>query len=327
MAKNILVTGGAGFIGSCFVHLLLEKDPDIVIFNLDALTYAGSNLSLEDLKDHPSHHFIHGNICDQKMVSRIFSDQKIDVVVNIAAESHVDRSIEEAWPFVQSNIVGTQVLLDEAKKRGVSKFVQISTDEVYGSLGEEGVFTEQTPIDPSSPYSASKAAADLLCLSYFKTFRFPVIITRSTNNYGPYQFPEKLIPVLVGRALKNELLPLYGDGRNIRTWLHVRDNCEAIQTVMEKGQVGRVYNISGKEERRNIDVAKIILQTLGKSEDLISFVKDRPGHDWRYACEDKPLRQELGWKPKIPFSKGLKETVNWYKDHQDWVKKMLQNNR
>ncbi len=315
---RILVTGGAGFIGSNFVRHMLESHDDCEIFNLDKLTYAGNLENLAGLENDPRHHFIHGDICDAKTVAGILS-RDVDAVVNFAAESHVDRSILDASEFVRTNIQGTQNLLDVARKHKVARFLQVSTDEVYGSLGGAGVFTERTPLAPNSPYAASKASADLLARSYFHTHGFPVLITRCSNNYGPYQFPEKLIPLLITNALAGLALPIYGDGLYVRDWIHVRDHCVAIAVVLERGRSGEVYNIGARQELPNIEIARLILRALGKGEDLIRYVEDRPGHDRRYAIDPSKIEAELGWSPKIPFASGMHETVEWYRENASWV--------
>jgi len=314
---KILVTGGAGFIGSNFVLYMMQKHPDYMIINMDALTYAGNLENLKSIENELNYTFIKGNIADKQAVDQIFQ-QGIDVVVNFAAESHVDRSILEPEVFVNTNVLGTQVLLDASKKYGIKKFVQVSTDEVYGSLGETGLFSELTPLAPNSPYSASKAGGDLLVRAYHETFGLPVNITRCSNNYGPYQFPEKLIPLMISRALNNEILPVYGDGNNIRDWLYVEDHCSAIDLVIQQGRVGEVYNIGGNNERTNIHIVKTILEELGKPEALIQFVEDRPGHDRRYGIDPTKIMNELGWKPKHNFETGIKETIAWYLSNKEW---------
>jgi dTDP-glucose 4,6-dehydratase len=317
---RLLVTGGAGFIGSNFIRYMLSKY-DYQLINLDKLTYAGNLENLDDVKNNPRYTFIHGDIADEKCVQEIFT-QDIDVVVNFAAESHVDRSIEDSGVFIRTNVEGTRVLLEAARRYGVERFVQISTDEVYGSLETEGYFTEESPLDPGSPYSASKTAADLLAMAYFKTYNLPVIITRCSNNYGPYQFPEKLIPLMITNAIEDKPLPVYGDGLNVRDWLHVRDHCVALDLVMRQGKPGQVYNIGGNNERKNIDIVRRILKELGKPESLITLVKDRPGHDLRYAIDATKLKKELNWLPTYTFEKGLQETVNWYCNNQKWWQKI-----
>ena len=317
---KVLITGGAGFIGSNFVKYMLEKYPDYGIVNLDALTYCGNLENLEDIEDNPNYAFVKGDIQDEELVDSIVKDT--DYIVHFAAESHVDRSIEDPQIFIKTNIIGTQVLLDAAKKHNIKKFLQVSTDEVYGSLGKEGYFTEESPLQANSPYSASKAGADLMVRAYGETFGLPINITRCSNNYGPYQFPEKLIPLMISNALEDKELPVYGDGKNIRDWLHVYDHCTAIDLVLHKGKLGEVYNIGGHNEKENIEIVKLILKELGKSESLIKFVKDRLGHDRRYAIDSTKITEELGWKPKYTFETGIIETINWYLDNQDWMEKV-----
>lgn len=314
---KLLVTGGAGFIGSNFVLYMLKHHPDYEIVNIDALTYAGNLENLKSIENNPKHSFIKADITDAQAIDQLMQ-QGIDVVVNFAAESHVDRSILEPEVFVKTNVLGTQVLLDAAKKYNVTKFVQVSTDEVYGSLGETGLFTEETPLQPNSPYSASKAGGDLLVRAYHETFGLPVNITRCSNNYGPYQFPEKLIPLMISRALSDQQLPVYGDGLNIRDWLYVEDHCSAIDLVIHQGKLGEVYNIGGNNERTNVHIVKTVLEELGKPESLISYVQDRPGHDRRYGIDPTKTMNELGWKPKHSFETGIKETIRWYLDNEEW---------
>jgi len=331
--KTILVTGGAGFIGSNFVKLMLEKHPDYKVVNIDALTYAGNLENLKDIDYKPNYEFIKVDIRDRDKIEEIFKNNEITSVVNFAAESHVDRSIEEPEVFLTTNIIGTQVLLDTAKKYwkvnpkdkyckeykpGV-KFLQVSTDEVYGALGETGMFVETMPLMPNSPYSASKASADMIVRAYNETFGMPVNITRCSNNYGPYQFPEKLIPLMINNCLKDKDLPVYGDGMQVRDWLHVSDHCSAIDTVLHNGRVGEVYNIGGNNEKANIEIVKLIISTLGKSENLIKYVKDRPGHDRRYAIDNTKITTELGWEPAYTFEQGMKETIQWYLDNTEWI--------
>ena len=335
--KNILVTGGAGFIGSNFVHLMLERGGFETLINLDALTYAGNLDNLADIENDPRYTFVKGDIRDAGLIGSLFDKYDIDTVVNFAAESHVDRSITDPLSFVSTNVVGTQTLLDAAKnhwkvdpkdkysneyKPGV-KYLQVSTDEVYGALGKEGMFRETTPLSPNSPYSASKASADLMVRAYHNTFGLPCNITRCSNNYGPYQFPEKLIPLMINNAKADKPLPVYGDGMQIRDWLHVKDHCAAIATVLEKGVDGEVYNIGGNNEKANIYIVGLILQTLGKGEDLITHVKDRPGHDRRYAIDNTKITTQLGWAPAYTFEEGIAETIQWYLDHQTWMEKIL----
>jgi len=320
---KVLITGGAGFIGSNFVHYMLDKHPNYEIVNLDLLTYAGNLENLEDLKDHENYRFIQGDITDRSFIHNLFQEEQFDAVINFAAESHVDRSITNPDVFIQSNIQGTQVLLDEAKNIGVDKYVQVSTDEVYGTLGDTGLFTEDTPLAPNSPYSASKASADMLVRAYYETYGMPVNITRCSNNYGPYHFPEKLIPLIIINALYDEELPVYGDGLNVRDWLHVEDHCQAIDLVLHKGRDGEVYNVGGNNERTNIDIVKTILQELEKPESLITYVKDRPGHDKRYAIDATKLKEELGWIPKYSFDDGIKQTIEWYLNNQQWWNRII----
>lgn len=314
---KLLVTGGAGFIGSNFVLYMLREHPEYQIINVDALTYAGNLENLKEIEGNPNHTFVKADIADAATMDRLVADG-VDVIVNFAAESHVDRSILEPEIFVKTNVVGTQVLLDVAKKYNITKFVQVSTDEVYGSLGETGLFTEETPITPNSPYSASKAGGDLLVRAYHETFGLPVNITRCSNNYGPFQFPEKLIPLIISRSLADEALPVYGDGLNIRDWLYVEDHCSAIDLVIHEGKNGEVYNIGGNNERTNIHIVKTILEQLGKPESLIKYVEDRLGHDRRYGIDPTKIMNELGWKPKYNFETGIKETIQWYLDNKDW---------
>lgn len=319
---KLLVTGGAGFIGSNFVRYMLDKYPKYKVINVDVLTYAGNLETLRDVESNSNYTFVKGDITDRNKIESIF-DQGIDAVLNFAAESHVDRSITDPDIFVKTNIQGTQVLLDAAKKYKVEKFVQVSTDEVYGTLGETGLFTEVTPLAPNSPYSASKAGADMLVRAYHETFGLPVNITRCSNNYGPYHFPEKLIPLMIINALKDKPLPVYGDGLNVRDWLHVEDHCQAIDLVLHKGKSGEVYNVGGNNERTNIDIVKTILHQLVKPESLIRFVEDRPGHDKRYAIDATKIREELGWLPKYSFEDGIKQTVQWYLDNQEWWQRII----
>lgn len=314
---KLLVTGGAGFIGSNFVLYMLRVHQEYEIINVDALTYAGNLENLKSVEHNPKHTFVKADITDAKAMDELIQ-QDVDVVVNFAAESHVDRSILEPDVFVKTNVLGTQVLLDAAKKYNVSKFVQVSTDEVYGSLGATGLFTEETPLAPNSPYSASKAGGDLLVRAYHETFGLPVNITRCSNNYGPYQFPEKLIPLMISHALSDKSLPIYGDGLNIRDWLYVEDHCSAIDLVIHQGKLGEVYNIGGNNERTNIQIVETILEELGKPKSLITYVKDRPGHDRRYGIDPTKTMTELGWKPKHSFETGIKETIRWYLDNEEW---------
>ena len=320
--KKILVTGGAGFIGSNFIRYLLNEHEDIQIINLDILTYAGSITNLADIMDDKRHTFVHGSINDERLLTNLFRNN-IDYIVNFAAESHVDRSIQDSLIFTKTNILGTHVLLEVARKHGIKKFIQVSTDEVYGSLGKEGFFTEISPLNPSNPYSASKASADLICLSYYKTYKLPILITRCCNNYGPYQFPEKLIPLMTIKAIKEEKLPVYGNGENIREWIHVIDHCRAIDAIINYGNAGEIYNISTRQNEMNINIVKKILQLLNRTEDLIQFVEDRPGHDFRYALDNTKITKELGWKPIYDLESGLKETVVWYKENEKWWEKLI----
>lgn len=314
---KLLVTGGAGFIGSNFVMYMLDQHPDYEIINVDALTYAGNLENLKSLERNQRHTFVKADITDAAEMDRLIG-QGIDVVVNFAAESHVDRSILEPDVFVRTNVNGTQVLLEAAKKHNISKFVQVSTDEVYGSLGPTGLFTEKTPLQPNSPYSASKAGGDLLVRAYHETFGLPMNITRCSNNYGPYQFPEKLIPLMISRALADEALPVYGDGLNIRDWLYVEDHCSAIDLVIHQGINGEVYNIGGNNERTNVHIVNTILEQLGKPESLIKYVQDRPGHDRRYGIDPTKTMSELDWQPKYTFETGIKETIQWYLNNEEW---------
>lgn len=335
--KTILVTGGAGFIGSNFARYMLDAYPGYRIINLDILTYAGNLESLKGVLENNNHVFIKGDIRDRVKVDEIFAEHDVDFVVNFAAESHVDRSIEDPEVFLTTNIIGTQVLLDAANKHwkinsgnkhcrrfkeGV-KFVQVSTDEVYGTLGKTGSFVESMPLMPNSPYSASKAGADMVVRAYNKTYGLPVNITRSSNNYGPYQFPEKLIPLMINNCIHENLLPVYGDGLQVRDWLHVLDHCSAIATVIERGADGEVYNIGGNCEKVNLEVVKMIIGIMNKPESLIEFVADRPGHDRRYALDNNKIKGQLGWEPKYVFEQGLQETVNWYMENYDWVKNVV----
>ncbi|GAB2669925.1 dTDP-glucose 4,6-dehydratase [Paenibacillus thermoaerophilus] len=315
--RKLLVTGGAGFIGSNFIRYMLDKYEDYEIINLDKLTYAGNKITISDLDHRRNYSFVYGDICDVSLVNEIMSG--VDMVVNFAAESHVDNSISDPGIFVKTNVLGTQVLLEAARKHKVQRFLQISTDEVYGSLGPTGFFTEETPLASNSPYSSSKASADLLVRAYHHTYGMNTVITRCSNNYGPYQFPEKLIPLFIKKALNDEKLPVYGNGLNIRDWLHVEDHCSAIDLVLHRGRSGEVYNIGGNNERTNIQITKKILEYLGKPESLITYVEDRPGHDLRYAIDSSKIQTELGWRPKYNFDDGIQATIDWYIQHQDWV--------
>lgn len=320
--KRILVTGGCGFIGSNFIRYQIETYPELVVSNLDKLTYAGNAENLADLESEPRYEFHHGDIADRNFVDSILSGGSYDAIVNFAAESHVDRSILDSGPFIQTNVVGTQVLLDAARNAEVPRFLQVSTDEVYGSLGDDGYFTEQTPLAPNSPYSASKSAADMLVRAYGHTFGMDVVTTRCSNNYGPYQFPEKLIPLFISNALAGESLPVYGEGTNVRDWIHVLDHCRGVDAALRKGRSGEVYNFGGDSELRNIDLTKTLLRVLGKPESLIRYVKDRPGHDLRYAIDFSKARDELGWTPQVTFDDGLQQTVDWYLANREWVERI-----
>ncbi|MDI6644801.1 MAG: dTDP-glucose 4,6-dehydratase [Methanobacteriaceae archaeon] len=318
--KKVIITGGAGFIGSNFVRYMLNNYSNYKIINLDALTYCGNLENLRGVENNPNYTFIKGDIKDKDLVNEIVKNS--DYIINFAAESHVDRSIKDPEIFIKTNILGTQNLLENSRRYGIDKFIQVSTDEVYGSLGEKGYFSEDTPLAPNSPYSASKAGADLMVRAYHKTYKLPINITRCSNNYGPYQFPEKLIPLMISNALENRELPVYGDGMNIRDWLHVYDHCTAIDLVMHHGQIGEIYNIGGNNEKTNIEIVKLILDHLGKEESLIKYIKDRPGHDRRYAIDSTKIRKELGWIPKYNFETGIKETIKWYLDNKEWLKKV-----
>ena len=321
---KIVVTGGAGFIGSNFVHLLLRERKDACVVVMDKLTYAGNLANLREAAENPRFSFVQMDICSPETADVLAG---ADAVVNFAAETHVDRSIEDAAAFVRTNVEGTWRLLESARNNKVGRFVQIGTDEVYGSLGESGKFREDTPLAPRSPYSSTKAAADMLALAYAHTHNLPVLVTRCSNNYGPFQFPEKFIPVMVLKAMRGERLPVYGDGRNVRDWLHVEDHGRAVLAVMEKGREGEVYNIGGDCERENIHVARTILKHLGRGEELIQFVQDRPGHDRRYAIDCEKIKAELGWRQRWNFESGLPATIEWYKKHADWVEQLQQQNR
>jgi len=314
---KILVTGGMGFIGSCFIRYMLDKYPSYNVINLDALTYAGNLDNLSDIENNSNYKFVHGDICDKKLVGELIS--QVDACLNFAAETHVDRSITGPDIFINTNVNGTQNLLYLAKELKLERFVQVSTDEVYGSLGATGYFTENTPLSPNSPYSASKAAADLLVRAYFKTYNSPVLITRCSNNYGPYQYPEKLIPLFITNVLEDKPVPVYGDGLNVRDWLYVYDHCSAIDTVLHKGKEGEIYNIGGNNERTNLEITEIILNQLGKPSSLIKYVEDRLGHDRRYAIDSSKIQQQLGWEPKMSFEKGITQTINWYITNKDWI--------
>lgn len=327
--KNILVTGGAGFIGSNFIHYMLERYAYKII-NLDLLTYAGNLKNLEDIAHHPNYVFVHGDVRDRTLLEQLFNTYKIDTVIHFAAESHVDRSIDGPEVFLTTNVIGTQALLDTAKRywnlepenrycrtyKEGTKFIQISTDEVYGSLGETGFFTEESPLAPNSPYSASKASADLMVRAYYETYGLPIQITRCSNNYGPYQHTEKLIPLVITNAMQDKKIPLYGDGKQVRDWLYVEDHCSAIDTVLHKGQIGEVYNIGGNNEKTNRAIVDCILKQLHKSETLIEYVNDRPGHDRRYAIDNSKITKTLKWQPQYAFEEGLEKTINWYKTYK-----------
>jgi dTDP-glucose 4,6-dehydratase len=319
---RVLVTGGCGFIGSNLVRYLLRTDPAVQVVNLDCLTYAGNLESLSDLESEARHLFVRGDICDRDLVGQLMTAHKIEAVLHLAAESHVDRSILGPEAFCRTNVLGTATLLEAARRAGVRRFVQVSTDEVYGSLGPTGKFTESTPLCPSSPYSASKAGADLLALAYHHTFGMDVVVSRCSNNYGPYQFPEKLIPLMIINALGDKSLPVYGDGLNVREWLHVEDHCAALALLLKGGRAGHVYNIGSNDELGNLHVVRRLLQILGKPETLIRFVQDRPGHDRRYAIDSSKLRSELGWQPRHDFTTGLEATVTWYLDNQSWWRRV-----
>jgi len=336
--KNILVTGGAGFIGSSFVRYMIKEITDFeLLVNIDLLTYAGNLENLKEIENDRRYRFVKGDIRDRKLIEKLFAEYKFDTVVNFAAESHVDRSITEPEIFVTTNVLGTQTLLDVAKENWKTepenkysfefknnvKFLQVSTDEVYGALGREGMFTETTPVSPNSPYSASKASADMFVRAYHNTFGLPVNITRCSNNYGPYQFPEKLIPLMINNCKNNKPLPVYGDGMQIRDWLYVKDHCTAIKAVIEKGRNGEIYNIGGNNEKANIDIVKLIIRELNASEKLIEHVQDRPGHDRRYAIDNTKITTELGWRPSYTFEQGISETIKWYCDNEQWLKNVV----
>ncbi len=323
---KILVTGGAGFIGGNFVHHMVNKYPDYEIVNLDLLTYAGNLETLKPVENKPNYKFYKGDIADKEFIMDLFEKEKFDIVVNFAAESHVDRSITNPEIFVHSNVLGTVTLLDASRKYGVKRYHQVSTDEVYGDLPLDRpdlFFTETTPLHTSSPYSSSKASADLFVLAYHRTFGLPVTISRCSNNYGPYHFPEKLIPLMISRALANEELPVYGKGENVRDWLHVADHCQAIDLIIHNGRVGEVYNVGGHNERTNLEVVKTILKALDKPESLIKYVTDRPGHDMRYAIDPTKLETELGWKPQYTFDTGIQQTIQWYLDNKEWWQNII----
>ncbi len=335
--KSILVTGGAGFIGSNFIRLMTDLHPNVKLVNLDLLTYAGNLENLKDIPESGTYRFVKGTITDKQLLEQLFAEENFDGVVNFAAESHVDRSIEDPEVFIKTNVLGTQVLLDTAKKHwqtskdefgyptyksGV-KYLQVSTDEVYGTLGKTGLFTETTSLAPNSPYSASKASADMIVRAYSETFKLPVNITRCSNNYGPYQFPEKLIPLMINNCNTDKSLPVYGDGMQIRDWLHVKDHCRAIETVLFQGRLGEVYNVGGNNEKANIEIVKLIISDLGKTESLIKYVEDRLGHDRRYAIDNTKITTELGWKPSYTFEDGIQETIRWYLENQEWMDRVI----
>lgn len=320
---NVLVTGGCGFIGSNLVKYLRRERPEWTIINLDKLTYAGNLENLAELEGDPKHVFVRGDVANRELVEHLMTVHNVDAVMHLAAESHVDRSILGPEVFITSNVLGTQQLLEASRQRGIKRFLMVSTDEVYGSLGPTGYFTETSPIQPSSPYSSSKASADLVALAYHHTFKMDVVVTRCSNNYGRYQFPEKLIPLMVVNALHDKPLPVYGDGANVRDWLHVEDHCQALLLALEKGKAGEVYNIGGGAERKNIEIVKGILGILGKPESLIQFVADRPGHDRRYAIDPSKAKAELGWKAAHTFEQGLEETVRWYVDNPRWWERVM----
>ena len=323
---KILVTGGAGFIGGNFVLYMVEKYPEDTIVNLDLLTYAGNLETLKAIEHKKNYKFVQGDIADSAFIDELFKNEQFDAVVNFAAESHVDRSIKDPGIFIKTNVLGTQTLLDASKKYGVKRYHQVSTDEVYGDLPldrKDLFFTEETALHTSSPYSASKAGADLLVQAYHRTFKLPITISRCSNNYGPYHFPEKLIPLMISRALKDEKLPVYGKGENVRDWLHVTDHCIAIDLILRKGKVGEVYNIGGHNERTNLEVVQTILRELNKPESLIQYVTDRAGHDLRYAIDPTKMETELGWKPIYNFDTGIKQTIQWYLDNQSWWQNIL----
>ncbi|MDR0374380.1 MAG: dTDP-glucose 4,6-dehydratase [Treponema sp.] len=323
---KIVVTGGAGFIGGNFIHYTLEKRPDYKIICLDSLTYAGNMETLASALENPAFRFERVDITDRAEVERVFEEEKPDIVVNFAAESHVDRSIGDPGVFVRTNVIGTQTLLEASRRRGVMRYHQVSTDEVYGDLPldrPDMLFTEETPLRTSSPYSASKAGADLLALAYFRTYKLPVSVSRCSNNYGPYHFPEKLIPLTIVNALRDKPLPVYGKGENVRDWLYVADHCRAIDMIIHKGREGEVYNIGGRNEMRNIDIVRRIVRELGKSEELITYVGDRAGHDLRYGIDAGKMERELGWRSETPFEEGIKRTIRWYMENRGWWERIL----
>jgi dTDP-glucose 4,6-dehydratase len=321
--KKILVTGGAGFIGSNFINFILSERDDVFVVNLDKLTYAGNLENLKASETKENYAFVKGDITNEEVVKFIFERYEITHVVNFAAESHVDRSILGSEVFFRSNVLGTNVLLENAKSFDVKMFIQVSTDEVYGSLDAEGLFKETTPINPNSPYAASKASADMIAQAFYRTYSIPVIITRCSNNYGPFQFPEKLIPLMIINALNDKKLPVYGDGLNVRDWIYVLDHNKAIELVLERGKPGEIYNIGASSEMKNIDIVKLILKKLNKPESLIEFVKDRPGHDRRYAIDSSKIQNEIGWKPSFELKKALNETIVWYKENKTWWERII----
>jgi dTDP-glucose 4,6-dehydratase len=320
---NVLITGGSGFIGSNLVRLVLAERPGWRVVNLDKLTYAGNAENLADLEGNPRYRFVRGDIANGELVAEIVKSERIDAIMHLAAESHVDRSILSPAIFIETNVRGTQVLLEAARELKVKRFLHVSTDEVYGSLGPTGLFTEETPLAPSSPYSASKAASDLLALAYAHTFGIEVVVTRCSNNYGPYQFPEKLIPLMIANALRDKPLPVYGDGKNVRDWIHVEDHGRGLLAALEQGRAGQVYNFGASSERQNIQIVKLVLELLGKPESLIQYVKDRPGHDRRYAIDAAKAQRELGWAPRHRFEDALTATVTWYREHRGWWERIL----
>lgn len=321
--KNILVTGGAGFIGSNFINYVLKERDDYKIINIDKLTYAGNLENLTESESNRNYQFVKGDITNSELINYLFLKYKIKYVINFAAESHVDRSILGSEVFFRTNVIGTNVLLEAARRYEVDKFLQVSTDEVYGSLGPDGLFSETTPLSPNSPYSSSKASADMMALSFFHTYGMPVVITRCSNNYGPYQFPEKLIPLMIINSLNNKKLPVYGDGLNVRDWIYVIDHNKAINLVFEKGKTGEVYNIGASQEMKNIDIIKLILKNLHKSEDLIQYVKDRPGHDRRYAIDSSKIKNELCWQPTFKFEEAIVHTIDWYLKNKTWWERII----
>ena len=315
---KILITGGCGFIGSNFIHYFLKKHPEDSLVNLDNLSYAGNLENLRDIENNPNYCFIKGDICDKKVVEEAM--RNCEALINFAAESHVDRSIKEAKPFIQTNVVGVFTLLEVARKSGISRFIQVGTDESYGSI-KRGSFSEESPLQPNSPYAATKAAADLLVRSYFITYRLPVMITRSSNNFGPYQYPEKLIPLFITNLMENKKVPLYGRGKNIRDWLYVEDNCKAIDLILTKGKLGEIYNIGGGNERTNLAITEAILKNMHQGKEMIELVKDRPGHDFRYSLNNRKIRK-LGWKPEVNFEEGLEKTIRWYQKNDAWWRRL-----